>query len=373
MTPAANTTTDGPIRALSASAGFFKCEKHTPHRKNPALALRALIKPRRMGHPAHPPKAQGRRGFSLLETTIALGILGVGLVMVAAMFPIALTEHRMSADTSRALEMVSRAEAMLHNRLDARLLWVDLNLLITDGVDSPWNLLPFANVNVGGNLADRTIYTAQLNSRSTLPAFSEVQLFGADVLSDRVSPLTDAEAQSAPNRLMWYGFYRQLADGSKSFAVAVCKQRRRQMFFMQDFSVADPTLNPTALVSVPQRFPVPWRVTVSRLPGTNDLFSFGGVGLADLAPRGAKIMIQGGTAGDAFPFPTAPTGRILTVVDSIGANRIRVLEDLSDIASNDPANTGDNNVNFDLWIFPPAASGAGFGPNSPVLEWKVSL
>jgi len=72
----------------------------------------------------------------LLETIIALGILGVGMVMVAAMFPIALTEHRRSADTSRALEMVSKAEAMLHNRLDARLLWVDPNLL-RFGIDSP--------------------------------------------------------------------------------------------------------------------------------------------------------------------------------------------------------------------------------------------
>ena len=326
---------------------------------------------RRMTHPLNP---RGRRGLSLLETTIALGILGVGMVMAAAMFPAALTEHRMSADTSRALEMVSKAEAMLHNRLDARLLGINEGLL-RGGVDSPWNLLPFANINVGGGLVDRSSYADAINlwPPPEPSRLAELQLFGTDVLSDRVIPLTDAQAQSAPNRLMWHGFYRQLADGSKSFAVAVCKQRRGQQFFMQDFSATSPTLNPTAFVSLPQRFPVPWRVTVSRLPGTNDLFSFGGVSLADLAPRGSKIMIQGGTAGDALPLPTVPTGRILTVIDFVAANQIRVLEDLSDIAANNPVDGSDNNFNFDVWIFPPAASGAGFGPDSPVLEWKVSL
>jgi len=305
-----------------------------------------------------------------------MGILGVGLVMVAAMFPVALTEHRLSADTSRALEMVSKAQAMLHNRLDERLLWID-PLLLTNGVDSPWNVLPFANIDVGGGLVDQTLYAALLNLRPTLPTFSEVQLFGADVLSDRVVPRNDAEARIVPNRLIWYGFYRQLADGSKSFALAVCKQRRRQIFFMQDFSVTDPTLNPTALVATPQRFPVPWRVTVSRLPDTNELLSLStsatAAALADLAPRGSKIMIQGGTNGDALPLPFVPTGRVLTVVDAVGVNQIRVLEDLSNIAANDPVNPADNNVNFDLWIFPPAASSGTFGPDSPVLEWKVSL
>ena len=38
-----NTVADGPIRTLSASAGFFKRKKHSPHDKNPALALRALM------------------------------------------------------------------------------------------------------------------------------------------------------------------------------------------------------------------------------------------------------------------------------------------------------------------------------------------
>ena len=36
---------DALIRALSASAGFFKRKKHFPHNKNPALALRARIRP----------------------------------------------------------------------------------------------------------------------------------------------------------------------------------------------------------------------------------------------------------------------------------------------------------------------------------------
>ena len=229
-----------------------------------------------------------RRAVSLLETGIAVSILGIGLIMIAAIFPVALAQHRESADRAQALDMVSRSKAMLHNRLDTNRLWFDQSFLVS-GNDSHWHLMPFANLEVGGTWVDLTRYVALVNGRpaASLPigSFSELQLFGTDVLSDRIAPFNDRRAQEAPNRLIWYGFYRQLANGSKSFTAAVCKQRRNQSYFKQDLTVQFPTLNPTPLISEPQRFPIPWRVTVARFsaaPYANALYI---PGLSSMLPR----------------------------------------------------------------------------------------
>ena len=65
-------------------------------------------------------------------------------------------------------------------------------------------------------------------------------------------------------------------------------------------------------------------------------------------------------------------------VDESSNTRLRITRNsigrvIRDTAANDPLDAGDNHFHFDLWLFPPAAASAGFGPNSPVLEWKVSL
>ncbi len=314
-----------------------------------------------------------RRGFSLLETTIAMGILGVGLIMVAAIFPVALTQHRQSTEKARAIDMIAQAETLLHSRLDPNQLWVD-PVLYNAGLDTPWYFMPLANLRVRGawEFAEANVYADLLNGAPL--GNSSLQFLGKDVLSDRIVPVNDLAANETPNRFIWYGFYRQLANGSMRYTAAVCKQRRNQIFYMQDMGVAAPEANPTAFTAGPRRFPMPWRVRVSRIPGTNQLFNGGGVRLSDLAPAGSKIMLHGYVAGDVAPIPTVPAGRVLTIANPVesgvvGLDIVQVVEDISDIPANDPVAAGDNNVVFDVWLFPPAQNAKA----SPLREWKVSL
>lgn len=300
------------------------------------------------------------RAFSLIETSIAISILGIGLLMLAAIFPVALTQHRNSADHARALDLVPQIEAMLHNRLNAEALWFDPSFL-NDGVDSPWNVLPMANIEAGGNWLDLSGPAALLNGRAPLPpGASELQLLGTDILSDRILPVDDARADRAATRLAWVGFYRQMANGSRTYAAAICKQQRNQVFLMQfvdlNLPVIDRFRDPAA-AGIRLRLPAPWRLTVSRQPGTQILSNSPTdpatrFGLAQLAPRGSKIMVLG------FPVSGAPAGRILTVAETEGTNRILVLEDLGDIA-----------FDFDVWLFPPAVGAR----HSPLVEWRASL
>ncbi|MFQ5429029.1 MAG: hypothetical protein ACE5E1_01860 [Phycisphaerae bacterium] len=343
----------------------------TIHRAKPESASRG---PRSVSRPA-----RVRRALSLLEMMIAVGILGVGLIMVAAVFPVALSEHRENTDRALAFDMVSKAEAMLHQRLDADALWVDPNL-IAAGLDSPFHLIPFASLNVAGawSIGGGALYADAINGAPL--GFSAVQLFGTDVLSDRIVPLNDAAAGRVSRRLVWYGFYRQLANGARDFAAAVCTQQRGQTFLEQDLSVTDALRNPTALVGQPMRLPAPWRVTVSRLPGERSLYNAStAAALFALAPPGTKLMIHGQRYADFAPVPAVSAGRILTVAgrgdfDGDGVfDSIEILEDIGDIAANDPNDASDNNFAFDVWLFPPPASGPGAGKRSPLLEWKVSL
>ncbi|MCA9256863.1 MAG: hypothetical protein KDA33_14540, partial [Phycisphaerales bacterium] len=126
------------------------------------------------------------------------------------------------------------------------------------------------------------------------------------------------------------------------------------------------------------QYPTPWRVTVGRLPNSQILTIPGltipniGTALAKLAPRGAKILIHGrsytNTGGGVLDFPG---GRVLTVVDTDGRDRVQVLEDIGDIEAYDPSGEG---FRFDVWVYPPPIVGKrSFQGESPVIEWKVSL
>jgi len=373
------------------------------------------------------PQNNQKRGFTLLEMTVAVGVLGVGLIMVAAFFPAALLEHQRTVDDARALNLSAKAEAMLHNRLNPEQLYVD-QFALAAGFDSPWYALPFvnmrvlpditatnirrewdpANVNTAvGNCLDpdvTQVYYNLLNNIPIPPANpcvqpNPVQLFGLDYLTDRVLPRTAARVQEEADRLAWYGFYRTLASGKRDYAAVICKPRKDRQYAVQDLSdtpennfgtprvrIENPTVN--------RFFPVPWRVTVGRIPGTNILANqnvaniLGGVNIDSLAPRGSKIMLHGRartfTGGGVLDFPL---GRILTVVEASPPggvdtrSRIRILEDISDIPAFDPAGEG---FRFDIWVFPPAVSirtTAGGSPGitpvfedeSPVLRWKVGL
>jgi len=185
-------------------------------------------------------------------------------------------------------------------------------------------------------------------------------------------------------RLFWQGFYRTMASGTRHFAVAVCRVSQNDVFARQDPTLTDPYGNPGALMddlagtgSITTRFPVPWRVTVARRPGSqiltmpNIASANAATALGKLAPRGSKMLIHtrsyANTGGGVLDFPG---GRILTVVDTDGRNSVQILEDMSDIQAYDPSGDG---FRFDVWVFPPHVTGGAFSNEPPVLEWKVSL
>ncbi len=318
-----------------------------------------------------------RGGFSLLETTIGLAVMGIGLIMVAAIFPVALTQHRESIDQARAMDMIPQASAILRSKVRPELLWYDLNLL-ADGYDSPWYVMPMSNIEVAGTWSfnsapdEMLIYTNQLNIdyvNGTAP-FSRLHFDGVDILSDRIMPLNDRSANESPNRLVWTGFYRQLANGGQTYATAICKQRRDQTYLRQDLSQANPLIEPQPLDPssvAPLRFPVPWRVTLALGAARGELLinnptpAANSYTLAQLAPVGSKIMIRG-VPDDVSRSTPVPSGRILTITETFPVGSVLVREDISDIIST-----------FDVWVFPPPAVGTVLTNESPVLEWKESL
>ncbi len=338
------------------------------------------------------------RALSLLELMIAVGILGVGLIMVAAIFPVAITQHKENIEHARAIELINKAKAVLHSRFDASQLWVNPNL--PAGQDSPWYTLPVANLEVGAttwdamlvgglNYADRVNGVAGTGGLGGQPSGNYVAgliIVGLDPLSDRLapnptmSPFTDSEFMEAPNRFAWIGFYRHLATGMVQFAAAICKQSRNDRFVQQNVFSAPGEAKATGVL---RRLPVPWRVTVGYNAPTNRLLSLAVAteGIGELAPRGSKIVIAGWVYSNS-PSVAVPTGRVLTVTSvydnfnsSGNANpnpkAIEVLENIGDLPDGSVAT-------FDVWIFPPPVVGgnagnAAFGKDSPLVEWKMNL
>lgn len=339
-----------------------------------------------------------RGGFTLLEMTVAVAVLGVGLIMVAAFFPAALLEHQRTVDESRAQDLTLKAEAMLHNRLNPSFQYVN-QADLAFGYDSPWYAMPFVNMNSNPTPAEinlRNEWDSALETQNYYNLLNNIpdananpiQLFGIDQLSDDILPRNGQRVAEATNRLVWYGFYRTLATGKRDFTVAVVKQRKNQQFAEQDMLTApgERFISARAVTGESfKHFPVPWRVTVGRIPGTNVLSNgnFGGLvgspgnDLAALAPRGSRIMIHGRTytltGNGVLDFPL---GRILTVTEAEPGRGINILQDMSDIPAFDASADG---FRFDIWVFPPPVNfvnGAGiasFDNESPLLQWKVGL
>lgn len=371
------------------------------------------------------PRAAGRRAFSLLEIMLAIGVLGIGLIMISAMFPVAIVQHREGLVQARATELASKARSIIMSRCDGVQLWVDprltfpnYNVLIGGGSspslllgrDSPWYMLPMANLVSGADFWDSmpsnapaaggeayadgisgflTSYRNPVTFNQLANADRRIIFSGVDILSDRfgagstMNPFTDAQFQEATNRFVWIGFYRWLSTGSYKFAAAICKLSRNDTFAEQDLSAGPAGARAISPSIGTRRLPVPWRVTVAYLGGhrlSNQAFT-PGAALGDLAPAGSKVMISGWSSGGDPPSPpVVPTGRVLTVssvFDDAGAftstpgqaqYAVDVLEDVSDLPYG---------VEFDLWILPPpvvpGTANVRFGPESPLVEWKINL
>ncbi|MCA9256815.1 MAG: prepilin-type N-terminal cleavage/methylation domain-containing protein, partial [Phycisphaerales bacterium] len=220
-------------------------------------------------------KRRPRRGFTLLEVTIAFAVLGLGLIMIAAIFPAALLEHSQTVDRSRALDLATNAETLIHNRVDPRKLYVD-NVALASGFDSPWYAIPFFNMDATGpvaivngretswdnaiyprfdhdsdpttpNVYPTQVYYSQLNNTPISYFVNLPQLFGVDYLSDTVLPRTADLSAASTNRLMWQGFYRTMASGTKQYSIAVCKIRQNKQYARQVVSSVDAYANPRIL------------------------------------------------------------------------------------------------------------------------------
>lgn len=370
-----------------------------------------------------------RRAFSLLEIMIAIGVLGIGLIMVAAIFPVALTQHRESIEKSRSLGMLNIADTLLRSRIDASKLWVEQPPFLPPGTDSPWYMMPMANLNVNSNganawdwmpattpflttpavigpgltAADYTHYANCLNfcyNAQPGNAFSLFAIPSLELLSDRKapptvnpwSPMTDAEFESIENRFAWVGFYRRLAGGTTRYAVAVNRMLRGEQYAEQDtqnINSPDPGFAPLA-GNASRRLPVPWRVTVRYNANTRRLYNVANPeGLGELAPPGSRIMIggivwRGGPAAPPIPtMPVVPAGRILTVTNVFdstndGIENPEMVDVLEDTSSLPWFGASPNDYYFDVIVFPPPAVGINgsnilFGRKSPLIQWKVNL
>ncbi len=304
---------------------------------------------------------------------IAIGVLGIGLIMVAAIFPVALTQHKDSIEKSRSLDMLDKAAALIAARIDAGNLWVATPPAammanppaddVKPGADSPWYMLPTSNLPVNGTVWDRMpansplfsplepsglveygIYSNCLNlcrnantygfsdSGQRGNAYSWFAIPSLELLSDRkaplndsLSPMDDAAFQSIENRFAWVGFYRKMAGGSTRSAVAVNRILRNERYAEQDMmslGSGGPGFMPQGGGNSLRRLPVPWRVTVGYDPNTKRLFNTANPeGLGELAPPGSKIMVGGFVWRNALvlppapAMPIAPAGRILTVTN----------------------------------------------------------
>jgi len=363
---------------------------------------------------------------------IAIGVLGIGLIMVAAIFPVALTQHKDSIEKSRSLDQINTAEALMRSRLDSGQLWVAASPVVAPGADSPWYMLPMANLAVGSNgnnawdwmpntsplfssisapipvgltQADYLTYANCLNfAINTDPGnpFSWTAIPSLEMLSDRKapptinpwSPMNDDEFQSTENRFAWMGFYRRMANGSTRYTVAVNRILRGERYAEQDVStvgMADPGLMPQA-GGTPRRLPVPWRVTVRYNPQTRRMYNTASPeGLGELAPPGSKIMVGGFIWRNGFvapppPLPVSPAGRILTVTnvfDNTGdgidnPETVDFLEDPAGLPQFDPSAQPQDQYFFDVIVIPPPFVGVTgtdvqFGRKSPLIQWKVNL
>ena len=66
---------------------------------------------------------QSHRGFSLTEVLMAAGILGVGMTMVASVFPVAVDQSRQSSDTTMAALSARSVAAVMRTRRKRVLNW----------------------------------------------------------------------------------------------------------------------------------------------------------------------------------------------------------------------------------------------------------
>jgi hypothetical protein len=294
---------------------------------------------------------------------IAIAVLGIGLVMVAAIFPVALDQHRRSADETLALQHAYQARAIIRAKIEPTLT-DPTNTLLKHSTKGQFFVVPFQSFPLGFplgedpnkpintdltpvDLAIDVNYAAFLNGDSPADGLSPVVL---RVWSDTCGPPKQfADASGVPRedlkerpRYVWYAFYRfnnPTADPSDvTWFVGVCRVTGGT--YAPDPGAPAPPVGPSD-----SQLPYPWRIALSvsptslqQLTSTAPLLQRDGTTLQ--LPRGAKLFSQA-------------TGMLYTVVKTLPAGSVAPTGvELREQVSTKERATGA------YWIFPPPLGGS---------------
>ncbi len=341
------------------------------------------------------------KSFTILELTIAIGILGIGLIMIAAIFPVALFQHSRNLDQLRSTQITGKAKAHI-SRLSSMDLWVDPIHEVGGQLvhlNSPWYLIPYTNLPIGSDKWDAMIISVPWAPNETYAdvinglvdnnanisgnAARGHILTSIDIFDDRVAgnpndPIhhfTENQLMEQSNRFMWFGFYKHLAIGINTYGFVICKHIRgsyaEQNLTFGTFAYAQTTKL--------RHIPVPWRVTVAYDRKSKRIFnhSTDDEGLGELAPPGSRFIIHGSTNPPGVDVPTGCGLTVSNVFDTVTSNGNvlpdpRAIEFIEDYFLPDFVTTG---VAFDIWVFPPPVIGLSpdvqFGRKSPVFRWQM--
>jgi len=312
-------------------------------------------------------------GFSLLEMMIAIAVLGIGLVMVAAIFPVAIYQHRRSADETLALQHAYQAKAIVRAKIEPTLgsgpIAPATSLLphSLSPVFGQFFIVPFQSLPLGFPLGEDpyapinpqltgVLPTNDVNYATFLNNGGVNPIVALRVWSDTCGPPKQfADVPGAPRedlkerpRYVWYAFYRydNPADVSAvSWFVAVCRVTGGQYI-----------AQPGATLPSSQT-PLPWRIglyTSAASPPNPRVLSSPTPLLVALpanqpttllVPRGAKLFSQA-------------TGSLYTVVRTLAADEITP-NSINPFALElrEPVNATERSPGA-YWVFPPPAGGS---------------
>jgi type II secretory pathway pseudopilin PulG len=168
-----------------------------------------------------------RRGFSFAEVMFAVIILGIGFIMVAAIFPVAIQQTRLTVDESTAAAVARQATAVLQQVVVGS----------EDAVPDPANpgqfkpLFPPTVTGTGLNVFSiRTVGFSPINPFMPQPLLWDTLKGNLISTSDR--------------RFAWTAAYsRQTGSPFIQVYIFVLQQRNRPLFEQQDFHVNAPYFN----------------------------------------------------------------------------------------------------------------------------------
>jgi len=277
-----------------------------------------------------------RRAMSLIEIMIAIGILGLGLTMVATIFPLALDQHRISTDRILSADVAVQMQSRMVS---------DTGFLggLNDGLSGTVYVVPFTTPvpETDGTFSDHNI-SGDLNDLGGegVPGGSvnNSQLIN---WRDGLYPVpTSSQNLNRRPRYFAVSFYRK-TQGVTQCTVFVCRRTGGQRFALQDYQglpdLVDIGSGSDELV------PVPWKIAVTRNLTDVRVLDFAGSvppspPLTQVVTNGARLLSQA-------------TGSLYTVIDTVDGppwpSAIRVLEDTS--AEPGPLASP---ATFHLWLVP---------------------